>query len=390
MTTLTNEEVNAIFDEHQAKFPELTNQINELRTLYTTKMWHQLTDLLTAYVKDTAFDASQDGNELIHMYGKMIEKLNFKLNPIKYALITIACSRQFESIEDAIKFLEEAKGRLRNKHDAVFLLSISQAEKKHDLGLHHDCYEMLADIKSQVEQQADIDSKVYAALAHVHGLYYKRKEDHENYYKSCIQYLAYTPASELNEKEQRELSIKMGMSILLGKNVFNITELLDKEIIDSLKGTDFEWLYHMMKTLGEGKIKEFEDTVKQHNEYISKFPNIVQEMQYLEQKVRIIAFLEMIFESGKDDRSMSFKKISQTCQVEEGDVELLVMKSMSLGLIRGTIDEVDRVVHIDWAMPRYLNKGHLQIMHKKMEEWELKMDNVVRLVENNSLELVQS
>ncbi len=65
MTTLTNDEVNAVFDEHQAKFPQLTNQITELRTLYTTKMWHQLTDLLTAYVKDTAFDASQDGTELI-------------------------------------------------------------------------------------------------------------------------------------------------------------------------------------------------------------------------------------------------------------------------------------------------------------------------------------
>jgi len=29
-------------------------------------------------------------------------------------------------------------------------------------------------------------------------------------------------------------------------------------------------------------------------------------------------------------------------------------------------------------------------MHKKMEEWELKMENVIRLVENNSQELVQS
>ena len=148
MSGPTSEDVNAIFDEHQAKFPQLTDQITELRTLFTTKMWHQLTDLLITYVKDTAFDASDDGNELLQMYPKMIEKLNFKLNPIKYAIITISCSRQHESIEDAIKFLEEAKGRLRNKHDAIFLLSISQAEKKHDLGLHHDCFEMLTDIKS--------------------------------------------------------------------------------------------------------------------------------------------------------------------------------------------------------------------------------------------------
>lgn len=74
--------------------------------------------------------------------------------------------------------------------------------------------------------------------------------------------MAYTPNDDLSEKEKRELSIKMGMSILLGKNVFNITELLEKDIINSLKGTDFEWLYHMMKTLGEGNISEFEKTVQ--------------------------------------------------------------------------------------------------------------------------------
>ena len=56
----------------------------------------------------------------------------------------------------------------------------------------------------------------------------------------------------------------MGMSILLGKNVFNVTELLEKDIINSLKGTDFEWLYHMMKTLGEGRISDFEKTVNEH------------------------------------------------------------------------------------------------------------------------------
>lgn len=50
----------------------------------------------------------------------------------------------------------------------------------------------------------------------------------------------------MEEKEKKDLSIKMGMAILLGKNVFNITELLDKDVINSLKGTQFEWLFDMM------------------------------------------------------------------------------------------------------------------------------------------------
>jgi 26S proteasome regulatory subunit N9 len=194
----------------------------------------------------------------------------------------------------------------------------------------------------------------------------------------------------MSAQEKKELSIKMGMSILLGKRVFNISELLDKDIINILVGTDFEWLYHMMKTLGQGQINEFNQTVQGHQDFISKFPNIVGEMTYLEQKVRIIAFLEMIFELGKDERSISFTSIAHHCQIESNDVELLVMKAMSLDLIKGTIDEVAQVVHIDWCQPRYLSKSHLQIMSKKMDNWEQKLDHVIRMVENNSVELIQS
>jgi hypothetical protein len=47
-------------------------------------------------------------------------------------------------------------------------------------------------------------------------------------------------------------------------------------------------------------------------------------------------------------------------------------------------------VHVDWSQPRYLNKGHLKIMAQKMGTWEQKLDQVIRMVENNSEELVTS
>ena len=46
-----------------------------------------------------------------------------------------------------------------------------------------------------------------------------------------MQFLAYTPASELSLQEKKDWSIKLGMAILLGKNIYNIMELLDKEIL---------------------------------------------------------------------------------------------------------------------------------------------------------------
>lgn len=61
---------------------------------------------------------------------------------------------------------------------------------------------------------------------------------------------------------------------------------------------------------------------------------------------------------------------------------------MSLGLIRGTIDEVAQVVHVDWCQPRYLNKNHLQIMSNKINDWQGKLEETIKLVENNSQELI--
>jgi len=42
------------------------------------------------------------------------------------------------------------------------------------------------------------------------------------------------------------------MAVLLGKKIFNITELLDKALLKSLLNSDFEWLFDLLQTLGRG------------------------------------------------------------------------------------------------------------------------------------------
>jgi len=66
------------------------------------------------------------------------------------------------------------------------------------------------------------------------------------------------PSAELTAEEKKSWSTKMGMAVLLGKNIFNITELLDKEILQSIVGSDFQWLFDLLQTLGRGQIQEFE------------------------------------------------------------------------------------------------------------------------------------
>lgn len=98
--------------------------------------------------------------------------------------------------------------------------------------------------------------------------------------------------------------------------------------------------------------------------------------------------MEALFACHKDDRSLSFEKISQICALGLNEVELVMMKAMGLNLIRGVIDEVDQVVHIDWIMPKYLTKEHMTLMSSRLGDWEEKMKQVVGMLENNSAELL--
>lgn len=68
---------------------------------------------------------------------------------------------------------------------------------------------------------------------------------------------------------------------------------------------------------------------------------------------------------------------------------MLVMKAMSLELVRGSIDEVDQTVQINWIMPRYLSMDHLTVLVNRLDDWDVKMDNIIRTVENGSEELVR-
>jgi len=64
------------------------------------------------------------------------------------------------------------------------------------------------------------------------------------------------------------------------------------------------------------------------------------------------------------------------------------MKAMSLELVKGNIDEVDELVHINWILPRYLSRNHLEIMVRKLDAWEVKMDEVIKQVEGQAEELL--
>ena len=86
----------------------------------------------------------------------------------------------------------------------------------------------------------------------------------------------------------------------------------------------------------------------------------------------LMCLMEMTFVRPAHDRAISFDEIAQKTSLNKSgknlslkkmrkifikilDVEMLVIRALSLNLVKGVIDEVDERVHMTWVQPRVLN-----------------------------------
>jgi 26S proteasome regulatory subunit N9 len=80
--------------------------------------------------------------------------------------------------------------------------------------------------------------------------------------------------------------------------------------------------------------------------------------------------LEIVFNLPKSDRVIKFATIAKECAVPEEHVEFMVMKAMALGLIKGSIDQINQDVTVNWVAPKVLEKSRIEVMLKKFQEWD--------------------
>lgn len=76
-----------------------------------------------------------------------------------------------------------------------------------------------------------------------------------------------------------------------------------------------------------------------------------------------------------------------TCHHHHHQVEWLVMRAMSLKLVKGMMDEVERVVHVSWVQPRVLEDSQLTRLAERLGEWRGRVDEAHMYVEDQTPEL---
>jgi hypothetical protein len=113
-----------------------------------------------------------------------------------------------------------------------------------------------------------------------------------------------------------------------------------------------------------------------------------------------------VFSQPPDKRIIPFSLVANVSHIPEKDVEILVLKSFSTGLLKGRIDEVlflfffgrffiylfifkiDRVVVIEDVKPRLLSFHQVDLLEKLVSNWKSKAEDALAFVnsQNDSLQ----
>lgn len=69
-------------------------------------------------------------------------------------------------------------------------------------------------------------------------------------------------------------------------------------------------------------------------------PKLAENKKSLEQKIRLMAFLEMAFNLPKSNRVVTFDTLASVCSIGKEHVEFMAMKAASLNLVNVQIDQL--------------------------------------------------
>lgn len=177
--------------------------------------------------------------------------------------------------------------------------------------------------------------------------------------------------------ERQQRAFDLSVSALVSDQIYNFGELLLHPILDSLKDTQHAWLRDLLFAFNRGDLAAYDVLVGN----ISKVSTLKEHEQLLYQKVCLAALTESVFKRPPHDRAMSFTTISAETKVKDNEIEHLIMKALSLGLLKGTIDQVAEVAKINWVQPKVLDMTQIGNMRTRLREWDSSVNQLGNWIE---------
>jgi len=191
------------------------------------------------------------------VFDKFVRDFESRINQLKLAEMGAKVAKDIDNPQVHLTFLTSLLSRIDTDtaKDAHVLLLASIAHAKL---LYGDQEGTKADMDAAwkvLDTLEGVDRGVNAEYYGVAADYYKAKAEYAPYYRNSLLYLACVDVEkDMSAEERLGRAHDLGVSALLGDTIYNFGELLMHPILDSLNGTQHEWLKKLLFTFNEGNI----------------------------------------------------------------------------------------------------------------------------------------
>jgi len=230
-----------------------------------------------------------------------------------------------------------------------------------------------------------VETATYSSFYRVASEYHKQRGTPAEFYQNGQLYLSYTLLETIPDFQKRLLAFDLSLAALVGEGIYNFGELLSQPVLETLKGTQHEWIVPFLSAFNSGDISKYDSLVATHQASLNEQPALVANQQLLKEKISILALIELI--SGKE-KIVTFQAVSNAVKLPLNEIEILVMKALSLGLVKGKIDQVEQKVAFSWVQPRVLDRNQIEQTRERLARWVEKVDSTYLFLENETPEFV--
>lgn len=381
-------------EQRDAAPEDLQPLVLEFETLWERKLWHQLTNNLIDF-----FNNPGSAPQRLQFYKVFILKFADKINQLKLVDLALKAATQCRGMplllaprlqtptdfpvpdnQERLSFMEAVAKKVdhEDSQDALVFATIAVARVRLDLADLPGARQDLDRAERVLDGFDSVETIVHAAFYGAQAEYYQAKADYGAYYRNALLYLACIDIASLNPAEQRSRAYDLAVAALVSANIYNFGELLLHPILRALTDRpDDKWLADLLFAFNRGDLAAY-DVLAGH---ITSNALLAQHSRQLREKIYLAALTEAVVRRPPHDRAMSFDTIAAETKVRPDEIEHLIMKALSLGLLRGTIDQVDEVAHINWVQPKVLDMKQIESMRQRLLEWDSSVNKLGNWIE---------
>ncbi|KAK5135052.1 hypothetical protein LTR08_005712 [Meristemomyces frigidus] len=349
--------------ERDAAPDELQHYFLSFEDYWERKLWHELTDLLVLY-----YNEPLGASRRLSIYNEFVKGFADKINQLKLVQLGLSTASQCKDDPERLKFLATLAARVDKpaSQDAHVYALASVASVRLRLGQKPAARADLDTCEKVLDTFDAVETVVHASFYRVSADYYQQQNEFAAYYRTSLLYLACVDLNDLTDKERHRIAYDLSIAALVSETIYNFGELLLHPVLDSLTNTEHAWLRDLLFAFNRGDLHAYQ-ILQNH---LSANRLFQEHQSFLYQKISLSALTQLVFSRAPQDRSMTFATISEETKVQLDEIEHLIMKALSLGLLRGSIDQVAEVARISWVQPKVLDRAGIEGMRMRLKEWD--------------------